>query len=75
MHMAHEGAEALYTHRACKRKSRFSVPSHPLPPPPPGGDDCFRVVASISVADGEPVQQFKTLWDCKRKFYTVPVHQ
>jgi hypothetical protein len=29
--------------------------------------------ASIPVADGEHVQLFKTLWDRKRKFYTVPV--
>ena len=29
--------------------------------------------ASIPVADGEHVQLFKTLWDCKRKFYTVPL--
>ena len=26
---------------------------------------------SIPVADGEYVQQFKTLWDRKRKFFTV----
>ena len=30
---------------------------------------------SISVADGEHVQQFKTLWDRKRKLCTVPVQQ
>ena len=29
--------------------------------------------ASIPVADGEHMQLFKTLWDLKRKFYTVPV--
>ena len=27
----------------------------------------------VPVADGEHVQLFKTMWDCKRKFYTVPV--
>ena len=31
--------------------------------------------SSIPVADGQHVQQEKTLWDCKRKFYTVPVQQ
>ena len=29
--------------------------------------------ASIPVADGQHVQLFKTMWDRKRKFYTVPV--
>ena len=30
---------------------------------------------SIPVADGEHVQQFKALWNCKRNFYAVPVQQ
>ena len=30
---------------------------------------------SIPVADGQHVQLFKTMWDRKKKFYTVPVQQ
>ena len=31
--------------------------------------------SSIPVADGQHVQLFKTMWDRKKKFYTVPVQQ
>ena len=31
--------------------------------------------SSVPVTDGEHVQVFKRLWDCKRKFYTVPVQK
>ena len=31
--------------------------------------------SSIPVADGQHVQLFKTMWDQKKKFYTVPVQQ
>ena len=37
------------------------------------GKQAAAASASIPVADGEHVQLFKTLWDRKRKFYTVPV--
>ena len=31
--------------------------------------------SSIPVADGQHVLLFKTMWDQKKKFYTVPVQQ
>ena len=31
--------------------------------------------SSIPVADGQHVQLFKTMWDQKKKFSTVPVQQ
>ena len=45
------------------------------PPPPERASRGHAASLSIPVADGEHVQQFKTLRDRKSKFYTVPVQQ
>ena len=42
--------------------------------PSPHGDQ-YRTIVYKRGATGEHVQLFKTLWDCKRKFYTVPVQK
>ena len=68
-----------------------STPSGTPPPPRPMAAhvvvDCQKrpskrrpkairlASSSIPVADGQRVQQFKTMWDRKRKFCTVPVQQ
>ena len=61
---------------------RLEAPTVAKPAPKPGPQRRKRPAAkpaaaclSIPVADGEHVQLFKTMWDCKRKFYTVPVQK
>ena len=50
----------------------------PKPAPKGGKQPAAKPAAassSIPVADGQHVQLFKTMWDQKKKFYTVPVQQ
>ena len=50
----------------------------PKPAPKRGKQPAAKPSAaslSIPIADGEQVQLFKTMWERKRKFYTVPAQK
>ena len=65
------------------RVPQFAL-KYPCNPPPPLGDCHLATVpppsrrpsrANGGDCKGGGGKQFKTLWDCKSKFYTVPVQQ
>ena len=57
---------------------KLVAPTLPKPAPKRGKQPAVKLASassSILVAGGEHVQLFKTMWDCKRKFYAVPVEK
>jgi hypothetical protein len=80
--ISHTFVDKLYFARGILEENwvpkKLAAPTVPKPAPKRGKQPAAKPAAaslSLPVTDGQHVQKFKAMWDCKRKLYTVPVQQ